>query len=459
MAHLDSKHTIHIDLDYPANPIGTVVPSIESIEYYYPPVIIQGNTIANFSLSALQKDDSERTADGWEYCGVDSLTFTYGDASEITFPGADNSRFSSSTSVLPITNIDHTYFSSTSGAQELSARVTIVYTQTAGSSLTQQISSLSAVHIIPILQTADNVVDRNLDVLNSQMFTYENRIVPYFNFETDENIIYPMSYFQVVTSDDLGRGIYLNTGEEGDLTRFLPTFAGGDIDFDTPSYFIHSTQFAASSALSAIANSLSGVGFTLQANSSAGADIVQPKLYSFVFSITGDDPFLKTPGGVNLYGIEAISASGELGKDNILTIEVPNYPTTNEFGLSTYTSLFSSISAAVGDNIGPGRDFIDIKFSVASGSDDNRYNINTITFFQAPPLAPPVASMFTYAATSTASMPDALVFGSVYPNIAANGAVSAFGFNDTFTYPHSGRSLSASGRISTDPDANNITVI
>ena len=213
MAHLGSKHSAFIDLTAgPGIGPGSSIPSVESLVYHYEPIVIQGNTIAQFALSGLQFDVDEKEALGWKYAGLDELIFEFGDGVQETYNGKYDKRFgtgftnagvlSTQVTVLPLTSLEHTYFSTITGSQEISARVTTVYTQTAGESLTQQASALSAVHIIPILQTADNLVDRNLDVLNSQLFTYENNIVPYFNIETDENIIYPVSYYEVIPSID-----------------------------------------------------------------------------------------------------------------------------------------------------------------------------------------------------------------------------------------------------------------
>ncbi len=96
---------------------------------------------------------------------------------------------------------------------------------------------------------------------------------------------------------------------------------------------------------------------------------------------------------------------------------------------------------------------------VISGSTDNRFNQNFLAFNN-PPLAPPVAAKFTFSSRSSASIGYTnrnFVWQPFYPQ--PNGSFLTGGIDSTFLYPTSGYPLSASGRISTDPDANNITVI
>ena len=113
--------------------------------------------------------------------------------------------------------------------------------------------------------------------------------------------------------------------------------------------------------------------------------------------------------------------------------------------------MFSSLTGAFVDKIGPGKDFLSIETTFVSAADDGRIGQNTIKFVQAPPLQPPVAALKTYTATiSTANSYNFSPF-----EYAFNPSVAA----DLYSYPLSGYALSASGRISTDPNGDNITVI
>ena len=106
MAHLNSKHTGQISLT-----LDSAIPGFESLEKLYQPLIIQGNTVMTFVLSALQQTAAQRDTDGWRFAGVDSLTFEAGDGTVKSYEGAYNEAFASNRPVLPLTSFDHTYFS------------------------------------------------------------------------------------------------------------------------------------------------------------------------------------------------------------------------------------------------------------------------------------------------------------------------------------------------------------
>ena len=166
---------------------------------------------------------------------------------------------------LPFTTLQNTYFSSVSTLSSLSASFSILYNQ-----IDSSVGPLTAFHKVHFLTTPDNTVDRNLELLNTQLFTELNDPVPIMNFETDENIIYPMSYFQVETAGPDPQGIYLNTDPESAVAYPSDTF-------------FSATQLKTSiSGLSTYGTiALSGGGFTVQGRTN--------RRYSFAFSISGDD--------------------------------------------------------------------------------------------------------------------------------------------------------------------------
>ena len=458
MAHLGFKHTAFIDLPGNALAVNSNIPSIESLEVHQLlPIIIQGNTVATFVLSALQTTHEQRDTLGQEYAGIDQLTFNPGDGNEIKrYSGKYNNAFAPnlSATVLPLTSFDHTYYSTTSSATDLSAVVTIVYTQTAGSSITPQPSSLSAAHIIPIRQTAENVVDRNFELLDSQVFTYEDRAVPMFIFETDENVIYPTGFFETNPVPPRGRPIFINTDPE---------------TINTTEEYIQYTSFFLTSALSADALPAASNGLNVYGNVTnllSGGAFQQAgrsgKIFTTVFSITGNSPTLftnsnpQTQIGAANGGLLGLSAHLETP---IITVDVPILTATNY--VDRYVLLFSAITAAYYDGgyVGENTEFSNITYTATTTGGNNE--IRFYHQFLPPPAAtlnigtPSVSASKSYTNSNLVFTNELAVAGKQSLGLTSSQAGSAV----TFLYPHSGYSLSASGRISTDPTGDNITAI
>jgi len=395
MAHLDSKHTLTVNLSN--------YQPLDNSATFITREAIQGNTVVTFLLSGIQSDVRDFHSDK---PGFNSVEIDFGDPLS-TGKTTYSAKFSAGvTNTLPFTSISHTYFTSTSTYTTLSANIAIKYEQ-----IDQNIGPLLATHIIEFRTTPENIVDRNIELLNSQLFTIGGSAVPYFNVETDENIIYPLTYFELQPSSRVLSGIYLNTDPED------------PVDYPED-FFLPRTELSPSSALSAFGDiALSGGGFQLQGHTG--------RRYAFAFSLSGEPT--------------AISFSAS-GPDIAYTdLDIPYIPaTTLESGvLSTYATFFDVITAGFNDLgiIGTGNEFTSIVTS---------YDPIKITFNQTN-LLPPDATIYTYGTlVSTGYVP-----GTTDPN-------NIFIPSDTdflYTYPTSGYGLSAVNRVITDPAGDNITVL
>lgn len=243
MAHLRSKHSLNVNL-------SSYSPIDEDIAFSSR-YAIQGNTTVTFVLSDIQNKIT--------FPGVQGVYINYGDQDKTIFTQAvfENSL----TTSLPFTSVNHTYFQTQSAPSSLSAIFNILYQPIAGQ------KPLSATHEIEFLTSAENILDRNLEIINTQLFTIAGEAVPFFNLETDENIIYPTVYYENLTAAVSDQGVYLNTDPE---------------DIDTDAVYLNRTEVTLTSAVSTYGfDALSGSGFTLQGKDSS--------IYTIVFSITGDD--------------------------------------------------------------------------------------------------------------------------------------------------------------------------
>lgn len=243
MAHLRSKHSLNVNL-------SSYSPIDEDIAFSSR-YVIQGNTTVTFVLSDIQNEIT--------FPGVQGVYINYGDQDKTIFTQAvfENSL----TTSLPFTSVNHTYFQTQSAPSSLSAIFNILYQPIAGQ------KPLSATHEIEFLTSAENILDRNLEIINTQLFTIAGEAVPFFNLETDENIIYPTVYYENLTAAVSDQGVYLNTDPE---------------DIDTDAVYLNRTEVTLTSAVSTYEfDALSGSGFTLQGKDSS--------IYTIVFSITGDD--------------------------------------------------------------------------------------------------------------------------------------------------------------------------
>ena len=408
MAHLDSKHSLHVNLSnfQPNDTGGTGSRYVNILSRY----AVQGNTTVTFVLSDIQNDIYNNQGSG-----VRGIEVNFGDytSSPIFYSAEFNSD--SETLILPFTAIDHTYYSPTSSLSALSATFTIFYQQISAfddSGASPVGGPLSAYHRIEFLTTADNIVDRNITLLNSQMFTHEGEPVPMFNIETDENIIYPLTYFKILTSEREFLGIYLNTDEELTVSGI-------------PDPFYSDTRFFVSSALSAHGSiALSWGGFTVQGRTG--------RQFTYMFNITGD--------GTSITGFSstAISAYHE--------IYIP-YVDLSRGNVLAMRTVLSSISASIFDTgvVGVNKEFNSLEVTPF-------HNNGGKIQFNHSNLLPPAATEYLHPTVIRQGEAESLAYGDWY--YRTMGVIDRI-----YTYPASGYGLSASNRITTDPNGDNITAI
>ena len=364
MAHLRSKHTLNVNL---SNFTPDVADTVYSHRY-----AIQGNTTVTFVLSDIQ--------DNITAPGIQGIYNNYGDGDVTVFsPGTISDSFVFN---LPLTAVNHTYFQTQSAPSSLSAIFNILY-QPIGAT-----KALSATHEVEFLTSSENILDRNLEILNTQLFTLDSAAVPIFNLETDENIIYPFAYYEVLTAARSDQGVYLNTDPE---------------DIDTGAVYLNRTEITLTSAVSTYGfDALSGSGFTLQ-----GKD---KSIYTIAFSITGDE----------------IPVTYTQNTTSFLLSSVLDSPfTTNVSLLTTISSIFASNNLI-------GNQFTSIEV-----------NDPSIIFYQTN-LLPPEATDYVYTVSTSgaySSNTEVQGFSSIY-----NGS------DFIYSYPTSGYGLSASLRINTEGD-------
>ena len=357
MAHLDSKHTLQVNLSN-----GQAL--LENLQFnsHYS---IQGNTTVTFVLSDIQNaiDPIGVGIKGVEVNVDDGIT------DPVFYPAIFSST--GSTTALPFTTFEHTYYSAVSTISSLSAEFNIFYQQE-----DESLGPLSANQKIHFKTTADNIVDRNITLLNSQMFTYDGDPVPMFNIETDENIIYPLTYYQFLSAEREFLGIYLNTDEET-----LPDPLSTD--------FLADTRFWLSSALSSVgAIALSGGGFTLQGKSG--------RQYTYMFNITG--------GGTAISELssDALSAYAD--------IEIP-YIDLSLGSFKTYQTVFQAITSTVFNQgiLGDQGEFLSITTSIFDSLDRGG-----LVKFNHGNLLPPEATILTHPTVIRQGTFESLEFGDWY---------------------------------------------
>ena len=297
MAHLDSKHTLDVHLSG-----YQPVTSNATFNSKYP---IQGNTVVTFVLSSIESSLANGSG------GFKGVEVSFNDnGSKIFYPAKFNST-TFDTLKLPFTALQNTYFSSVSTLSSLSATFGILYNQ-----IDSGVGPLTAFHKIEFLTTPDNTVDRNLELLNTQLFTEENDPVPIINFETDENIIYPMSFFETITSAPERFGIYLNTNPES------------AVEYPADSFFSAAQLMMSLSGLSSFGTrSLSGGGFTVQGRTN--------RRYSFAFSITGADTIYSNT--------TAFSSNAYINYENITFGDLISTVPSN----TIYSNVLSTIKTSV----------------------------------------------------------------------------------------------------------------
>jgi hypothetical protein len=366
MAHLRSKHTLTVNL-------SNFAPTASHTVYYHR-YAIQGNTTVTFVLSDVEIIPSTLQTG----TGIQGIYTNYGDGSEVEFiPGTISDSFVFN---LPLTAINHTYFQVQSAPSALSAVFNILY-QPNGST-----TPLSATHNVEFLTTSENILDRNLEILNTQIFTIDNDAVPIFNLETDENIIYPFAYYEVLTAARSDQGVFLATDPE---------------DIDTDAEYLSRTEITLTSAVSTYGfDALSGSGFTLQ-----GRD---KSIYTIAFAITGDEIPVTYTQNTTSFVLSSM-------------IDVP---------FTTNVSLLTTISGIFASNNLIGNQFTSIEV-----------NDPSIIFYHTN-LLPPEATDYVYTVSTSgaySSNTEIQGFSSVY-----NGT------DFIYAYPTDGYGLSASHRINTE---------
>ena len=424
MAHLGSKHTLSINL-------SNFHPKVEDLifEYSY---AIQGNTTLTYVLSDIQKNITSP--------GIQSIIFDYNAANgdRILYPPKFSGK---SSTMLPFTASNHTFFQSTSSPARLSAVVSVVYNRLFDDGTAPRLGKLkplSATHIIEFYSSAENVVDRNLKVLNSQMFTagkgsrgdFIGQTIPILNFETDENIVYPMSFVQGLTTAVVDTSIYLATDPEN--IEIDQTYIARSLIQPTPALSSNGSK------------ALSGNGFTVQGRSGV--------TYTGYFTITGDTPSLfHRHGGSGdfLTPISDLSSTNtnvyvsvpidELNKP--ISVSDPNAAYKSRNAYFTVLSAISASFAHLTEDFG-GQEFTTI---------ETRKMENKILFHHTN-LLPPDATVRSYVISTSGSVMKPLL--SQYPAWSSKMPRDVI-----YSYPTAGYGLSAVNRIATDPDQFNIVVL
>lgn len=425
MAHSGSKHTLTIYL-------SNYHPKTEDVifEHSY---ALQGNTTVVYNLSGIQENIDST--------GIRNLIFDYRAAGGSTI--LYNPKFSGkSTSLLPFTASNHTFYQSTSSPSLLSAVITVVYNRLYDDGIAPRVGKikpLSAKHIIEFYSSAENVVDKNLKVLNSQMFTagkdsrgdFVGEVIPILNFETDENIIYPMTFVQGLTTETIDTSVYLATDPES-------LVIGQD-------YIARSIINPTPALSSNGGRALSGNGFTVQGRSGV--------TYTGYFTITGDTPTLFHRHGGSGDFLTPISELSSTNKNVYISVPIEYQfkainsadPFANYKNRNNYNSVLTSISASFSHLL---KDFGGTEFQRI----ETRKMENTILFHHTN-LLPPDATIRSYVISTSGSVMKPLL--SLYPSWQFGKMPRDIIYN----YPTAGYGLSAVNRITTDPDQYNIVVL
>lgn len=243
MAHLSSKHTLNISLSN-----GTLTTDFTATQTH----AIQGPTEVTFDFSEVELGP----------IGIYDLSLNYGDGTPVFIQEPTFNTTTRLPTTLSSTSASHTYYQTSTGVSELTATLVARY-------LSGGNKPLSALHNVIFKQTAANMIDKNFNILNNQLYTLSGKPTPFFNVESDENIIYPCSYVEVEsaapTFDD---GIYLNTDPE--------------LNIDTSQNYLYKTEIIFSGeTISGNTSALSGSGFTIQGKSG--------KLFTVAFSVSGEN--------------------------------------------------------------------------------------------------------------------------------------------------------------------------
>ena len=239
MGHLTSRHTLTVNL-------SNSKPTVQAAAFTQVHAI-QGPTDVKF----LVDDIALGTV------GIYGFTLDYGDGSEIV--NIEPTFTNNLPTTLPISALEHTYYQTSTTASELTARATINYLSHDG------IAPLSAVHDIVIKQSAENMIEKNLEIVNSQLFTIAGSATPIFNIESSDNIVYPCSFIEIEAPTLFDDNIYINTDPETGI--------------DLNATYLYNSKIALTEDVnSASLSALSGSGFTIQGKSG--------KRYTMAFTYT-----------------------------------------------------------------------------------------------------------------------------------------------------------------------------
>lgn len=364
MAHLTYRHTLTVSLSSGLSNLDQVFTQLHAI---------QGPTDVKFIIEDVDLGE----------LGIYGFVFDYGDGAQresITPIFSGNLP-----TALPVSAVEHTYYQTTTAASELTAVATIKYFSDSGN------KPLSTTHNIIFKQSAANMIEKNLEILNSQLFTIAGSATPIFNLESDENVVYPCTFIEITEPEIFDDNIYINTDPE---------------IINLSEVYLYNSQIELQSDINTFGlSALSGSGFTVQGKSG--------NIYTVAFSISGQD--LRYTYTQNTTSI-LLSSNFDIA---------PDFQTLQ----NTITGLFDS------------NNLIGSEFN-AIGKDSN-----SIIFYQSNQL-PPEATINTYT-TTTSTTSSGLV-----NNFTAFDFTDRTYSYITNDYGPSGiTGLSAVNRMKTDPNA------
>lgn len=365
MAHLTSRHNLTVTL-------SSGIPAADNV--YSQTFAIQGPTDIKFVLEDIDLGS----------IGISDFYIDYGDGSNIQ--NIQPTFVNNLPTSIPISAVEHTYYQTTANVNELTATAIIKYFSTGTGN-----KPLSTTHNIILKSTPANMVEKNFSVLSSNLYTIAGSATPTFNLESDENVVYPSTYVELLTSEFIDDNIYINTDPE--------TISLSD-------QYLYRTIISLESDITTFGlSALSGSGFTLQGKSG--------KEYTVAFYIRGESLRYSYPQNTN-----QILLSANIN-DNL-----------------SFTNLQNKIKELFINNNLIGTEFSSIDI-VSSNIIFNQTN-----------LLPPEATLYTYT-TTTSTTSSGLV-----NNYDAFGATDNIYSYTTNSYGDAGLTgLSAVNRMSTDPDA------
>ena len=200
------SYTIYLSC---AEPTSTDITGSQSI-------YIQGNTNLVFNLSGIATSTY----------GIYKL---YGKVNDIQILALDP-QITSTTSTLPITSFTYTVYPSNSS---FTVNMCALYR-----------NGLSAMFNVDIFSTPENILDMELNILNTQMLHGSGSFIPVMNIEGSDNTVYPLAYVNLSASDTPRYVVLLKTDPE--LTPSLSASTFGTL---STSLFINTENSERISAL------------------------------------------------------------------------------------------------------------------------------------------------------------------------------------------------------------------